>query len=859
MNRLLISVYLATRLAVAADRPTPPVAASPKPAASTTSGTAAARMQTTAMRNENVAVNQIDNNAIKEANVRVGTTTTLVSDATVENGYFATEFGRPLTAPPLLPNSAPLRDWHGELFGFHQNAVFNARSFFQVGGVKPSHRNFYGGRFSGGLGAHTWLTGSFSQRDVRGMVNGNVLVPLANERTPRTNDPSLRALIARFIQAYPNELPNRPDFDMRALNTNAPQRIDDLESILRLNHDLSHNRGRLSASHTLTRQRIDAFQLVAGQNPDNEIHTHRGQLTWRGSLHGFDSAIGATFQRTKTALLPEPNAIPMRVRIGYQIEELGPDSEFPVDRATNSYRYGAVFGRTLGSRHNLTFGADLTRFQLNGVETMSTRGYFSFTNAYGRSAIENFLTGTPAYYEVTLGPLSRGFRNWTANAFFADRFKVNSRLQIYWGLRYSAVTGPVEVNNFHPQLYPCDCNNFSPRLSLAIQLKPTWIVRTSYTTSFGDVPPVTYQQQRFNLPWVRYVQVQNPSLLHPLEGANLGRTSPTILTNLVSAYAHQYNFSLEHRLKSGAILRTSYIGSRSLKMVNPYIENRAAVVPGVPLTLETVDQRRPDPRFYEVRYIVNAGIGYFNAAQAAIDIPYWRGFRASLAYTFSKAIDEGVDFTSTAANRDSARGRSQSQYDSLIDRRGLSNFDSPHALLANYTYDLPRLTTTHGIAGALLNNWQLAGVVLAKSGTPLTLYIGSDAPGIGNVDGGPSDRPNILDPSILGRTIGNPDTAPIILSRDKFAYIPVGQLRGSLGKNTFRKSRIANWNAALTKQWTWNSHREYRLQFRVETYNFTNTPQFDEPQRNLTSPAFGKITNTLNDGRVFQLGLRFFL
>ena len=43
---------------------------------------------------------------------------------------------------------------------------------------------------------------------------------------------------------------------------------------------------------------------------------------------------------------------------------------------------------------------------------------------------------------------------------------------------------------------------------------------------------------------------------------------------------------------------------------------------------------------------------------------------------------------------------------------------------------------------------------------------------------------------------------------------------------------------------------------RWEAYNLTNTPQFDEPQRNLSAPAFGKITNALNDGRVFQVGLR---
>ena len=144
-----------------------------------------------------------------------------------------------------------------------------------------------------------------------------------------------------------------------------------------------------------------------------------------------------------------------------------------------------------------------------------------------------------------------------------------------------------------------------------------------------------------------------------------------------------------------------------------------------------------------------------------------------------------------------------------------------------------------------------------KTGTPLTLYIGSDAPGIGNVDGSGGERPNILDPSILGRTVGNPDTASQILSRDRFAYIPVGDDRGNLGRNTFRKGGIFNWNAALQRNW--KLPRDGSLQFRIESYNVTNTPQFDEPQRNLTSPAFGKITNTLNDGRVFQFGLRFLM
>ncbi|MBL8223488.1 MAG: hypothetical protein JNL62_29925, partial [Bryobacterales bacterium] len=91
----------------------------------------------------------------------------------------------------------------------------------------------------------------------------------------------------------------------------------------------------------------------------------------------------------------------------------------------------------------------------------------------------------------------------------------------------------------------------------------------------------------------------------------------------------------------------------------------------------------------------------------------------------------------------------------------------------------------------------------------------SDAPGFGNVDGGPSDRPNIIDTSILGKTISHPDVAPIILSRDKFGFIVPGDRRGSLGKGAFRKAGIANWNGAFTKRWKLAGASERTVQFRA--------------------------------------------
>lgn len=813
-----------------------------------------------AMRNENVQVNRIDTDAVKEANIRLGTNVTVVTLAPVETNYYTAEHGRPPGEPGVLSTATPFNGWHGELFEFHQNSVFNARTFFQVGPVQPSRRNFYGGRFTGATPLGD-LTGAFSQRKVRGMVNGNVLAPLATERIPLTTDPVLYGIVSRYLAAYPEATPNRPDFDPRALNTNAPQRIDEIDGSLRLDRKLGAKAG-LSASHALARQRIDAFQFVAGQNPDTEIHTHRSRLTYRYAPSATtDVAVGGGFTRVKSLLVPEPNAVGPRVRIGYQAEELGPDSHFPIDRAQNTYRLGAVASQRRGA-HSFTFGGDLLRTQVNGVETNNSRGVVWFTNNFGHTALENMRLGLPSMYEATIGEMHRGYRQWSADLFWADRWQATSRLQIYYGLRYGLESAPNEVNGLDQFPYGCDCNNFSPRFSIAYRGPKDWVLRAGYTASFGQVFPVTYGQQRYNLPLARYVQVQNPDLRDPLRGLDLenGRTSPTFLSpDLVSPYVHQYGLSLERRLASRYLLRVGYMGSRSFKLLDVFVFNRAVEVPGVPLTTATIDERRPDPRYYEVKHVVNAGTAYMDAAQVSVDVPYRSGLTWGASYTFAKAIDAGSDYSGTAANRDASSARSQSQYESFWDKKGLSKFDAPHSFVLYGSYDLPRFNGAQGLRGWLMNGWQISGSSLLKSGTPLTLYVGSDAPGFGNVDGGPSERPNIVDASILGMTISNPDVSPQILRRDRFAYIPVGDLRGSVGRGTFRKAPIHNLNGAVAKQWRWGGARERTLTFRGEAFNLSNTPQFDEPQRNLSSPAFGKITNTLNDGRVFQLGLRFVL
>jgi hypothetical protein len=180
----------------------------------------------------------------------------------------------------------------------------------------------------------------------------------------------------------------------------------------------------------------------------------------------------------------------------------------------------------------------------------------------------------------------------------------------------------------------------------------------------------------------------------------------------------------------------------------------------------------------------------------------------------------------------------------------VSNFHQPHAFLARASYESPRKRVPR-----LLQGWRTSAVLLMKTGTPFSVFSGSDAPGFGNVDGESGDRVNILDPSILGRVVADPDTSRALLPRSAFAFMSPGDLRGNIGRNTFRKGGIRNVNAVLDR--AWRIAGETTLRFRAESVNLGNTPQFADPERNLTSKTFGLITNTLNEGRTFQFTLQF--
>jgi hypothetical protein len=807
-------------------------------------------------RNENVKFNPIDNNALREVNVRIGTTATLVEEFEPQNTYFSTEFGtRPES--PIHVVSSPAAAIHGTLYEIHTNSVSSARSFFQVGDVRPARENNYGFTFGAPLWNGASLTLDGSQQRVRGSVNGNVLVPNANERTPLTDDPAVRPIVESFLGAYPDELPNRPDIDDRALNTNSPQSIDTDRIGGALDHG-SSDKDRLIVRYGLTSQAVKAFQLVAGQNPDSDVRAYSARITWnRAWSPNTISDLSTGFDRVGTVLRQEENAVGPAVSL-FIIQRLGSPS-VPVDRAVNEFRYAGQVRHTRG-RHFLTAGFGLLRRQFNGREANNHLGTFRFGDNFGRDAVTNLRLGTPTRYSITIGDTGRGFRNWETAVYAGDRWQATPNLTLTLGLRYEPSTRPVEVNGIDVVPYDCDCNNFAPAFGFAQRLPRRWgILRGAYGIHYGQIFPATYGQVRFNPPGNVGLNVDEPYLADPLAGIDPGnlpvnaRSSLTVISpDLASPYSHQYNFGWEPDFWQRVRLQLGYVGSRSHKLFTSWTTNRADAIEGIPQTSATVNQRRPNPDYFGIDQVLNGSRAFYDAARVSLILPQWRGWSLEASYWFSKSIDLGGDYSTTGAS-----GGAPPQADSLIheDSRAVSSFHQPHALLARGSYELPALAGQPSWMRQLFGSWTISGALLMKTGTPFPAFAGSDAPGFGNVDGENGDRVHILDPSILGRTIGDPDTAALLMPREAFGFMAPTDLRGNIGRNTFRKGKIANANAAIAR--SWNFGAEKALTLRAESINLLNTPQFADPERNLSSKAFGRISNTLNDGRAFQVLLRF--
>jgi hypothetical protein len=220
------------------------------------------------------------------------------------------------------------------------------------------------------------------------------------------------------------------------------------------------------------------------------------------------------------------------------------------------------------------------------------------------------------------------------------------------------------------------------------------------------------------------------------------------------------------------------------------------------------------------------------------------------AYTWSHEIDiQSGDLGSTniAGSSGTVSNPFNLKYDrgsGVLDRRNIFN--------ANYDYRLP--FWLHGgnfLEHGILGGWELSGVTVAESGSPINVTFSADTLGLG---GGTVNRPDLI-----GNARSGPKTQKSWFNTGAYAAPSApwagggNQGFGTAGKDSAVGPGLFNWNLALFKSFPFTANENPHLELRVETFNTFNHTEFNGVDSGFTDGNFGQVTSAF-DPREFQFG-----
>lgn len=351
--------------------------------------------------------------------------------------------------------------------------------------------------------------------------------------------------------------------------------------------------------------------------------------------------------------------------------------------------------------------------------------------------------------------------------------------------------------------------------------------------------------------------------------------------NLRNPQTQQYSLTVERELIQNWVLRVGYSGSKSdyLQITQPLnflapglftpptslAQEQAQEAAGVYTALNsglsgspTGRSNRIDPRFNNVGVVTSGANSNYNSLQAFLDRRFsaWYGF--SLAYTWSKSIDDvsdalGVLETDVPVAQDPFN---------LRNNRAVSAFDVPQrvVLINEFTSNF------HGITNPwvrqVVNGWQLGGNFQAQSGLPEDLLAGTVA-GIadGTLLGGDGDqRPNLVGPLhvALQPNPGGGANNPNLITNSGLAQPLVGMF-GTLGRNVLRLNPLIEWDMAVSRVFQLPKPMPERMRFKIQAqvFNVFNNTTFSLPGVSLSSPStFGYYSGTDTNSRRIALTAR---
>jgi hypothetical protein len=322
--------------------------------------------------------------------------------------------------------------------------------------------------------------------------------------------------------------------------------------------------------------------------------------------------------------------------------------------------------------------------------------------------------------------------------------------------------------------------------------------------------------------------------------------------NRSNGYLYQASLDIQRQFRGNLMLDIGYLGTFGHHLAAPDAQS-IDQVPANLLGPGNAQILRPYPQFSNVQIIAaDIGKSNFHGLNIGVEKRYSNGLLFKANYTYSKFIDN-IDSRNELAGYPGTD--SFTNYYNQANDRGLSGNDIRHRFIWSSIYELPvghgkRFGIDSKVVNALIGGWSVGVIAELHTGTPLspvelTNNTNSFSDGV---------RPNVVgNPSISGsRPLGQELLE--WFNVNAFAA-PAAYTFGDAGRTFGSGSGFVNFDGSVLKDF--GIHEGVVLQLRVEALNFTNHPNFANPNTQQGSATFGQITSLVagNQSRILQLGL----
>ncbi len=512
-------------------------------------------------------------------------------------------------------------------------------------------------------------------------------------------------------------------------------------------------------------------------------------------------------------------------------------------------------------RHNMTFGGDFSRREFNVYSQQNPRGTFTFTGSgsagSGSAAapgadVTEFLLGAPTTSQLAFGNPDKYLRQATYDLFANDDWRIRPELTLNVGLRWefgapitetkdrlvnldigrgfaaaqavlaTNAIGPVTGMHYPSALIDADRIGFEPRLGLSWRpiAGSTLVLRAGYgiydDTSIYQTTALAMAQQSPLSTSLSESSGPNCPLTLSAGFLQCNISTPDTFAvdpHLRVGYAQTWQLSAQRDLPYALVATVTYLGVKGTRGTQEFLPNTYPI--GSTFT-------PAGPVGYTYR--TSNGDSTRESGEVQLRRRLRAGFTASLAYTYSKSIDDdsvlggaggvasGVSSSSATSSASSSAASTPmiaQNWLNLSGERGLSTFDQRNLIAVQVQYTsgqgLGGNTLLSGWRGRLLKEWTILTNIRAGSGVPETPVYLAAVPGTG-VTG--TIRPNPTGESVYRLPAGTSPQQHL----NPAAYVaPAAGQWGSAARDSIEGPSQFSLNASLS--------RTLRLKIRQENLN----------------------------------------